>query len=136
MWTCPKCGQSFEHKDQPHFCVEGSREVEAYILDQPETIQPLLHQVRAVLRRTLPQAKEKIAWRMPTYWDQHNIIHFAAFKNHLGIYPGEEAIRHFSDRLKEYKTSKGAWQLPYNKPMPFDLIAEIAQWCHETGHHH
>lgn len=136
MWTCPKCGRSFEHKDRAHLCGEEPEAVEAYILNQPEHVQPLLHQVRAVLRKTLPQAKEKIAWRMPTYWDQHNIIHFAAFKNHLGIYPGEEAMVYFADRLKGYKTSKGAWQLPYDKPLPLDLIEEIARWCDETGNHH
>ncbi|HBN85904.1 MAG TPA: hypothetical protein DDZ89_18920, partial [Clostridiales bacterium] len=58
------------------------------------------------------------------------------FKNHLGIYPGQEAIVYFKERLTEYKTSKGAIQLPYNKPIPLELIVEIAMWCYETGNHH
>jgi len=64
------------------------------------------------------------------------IIHFAGFKKHIGLYPGSEAIEHFGERLTEYKTSKGAIQFLYDKPIPLALIAEIALWCHETGKHH
>lgn len=69
---------------------------------------------------------------MPTFKGKHNIIHFAANKKHLGLYPGEKAIEHFADRLSEYKTSKGTIQLPYDKPMPLDLIADIVKWCYEA----
>ncbi len=105
--------------------------IDAYIADQPESVQPLLEQVRETIRTALPDATERISWRMPTFWNKINIIHFAAHKNHIGIYPGEQAMVHFSDRLKDYKTSKGAVQFPYNKPIPFDLIEEIAKWCDE-----
>ena len=67
---------------------------------------------------------------MPTFWKGCNIIHFAAAKNHIGIYPGAEAIVAFADRLKDYKTSKGAIQLPGGKELPLELIAEIARWCY------
>ncbi|NLZ80490.1 MAG: hypothetical protein GX913_01595 [Clostridiales bacterium] len=103
---------------------------------QAESIQPLLNQVRETLRATLPEANERISWRMPTYKAEKNIIHFAAFKKHIGIYPGEEAMVHFADRLTKYKTSKGALQLPYSKSLPLELIAEIAKWCYDTGNHH
>jgi len=105
--------------------------IDAYIADQPESVQPLLEQVRKTIRAALPDATERISWRMPTFWNRINIIHFAAHKNHLGIYPGEQAMVYFSNRLKDYKTSKGAVQFPYNKPIPFDLIEEIAKWCDE-----
>jgi uncharacterized protein YdhG (YjbR/CyaY superfamily) len=62
-----------------------------------------LNQVRDTISAVLPGAQESISWSMPTYWDKHNIIHFAAFKKHIGLYPGEKAIEHFSDRLTEYK---------------------------------
>jgi uncharacterized protein YdhG (YjbR/CyaY superfamily) len=110
--------------------------IEAYIAAQPENIQLSLNQVRDILRATLPDAEERISWRMPTYWRKHNIIHFAAFKKHIGIYPGDKAVEHFSGSLTEYRTSKGAIQLPYNKPLPLELIADIAKWCYETGNHH
>lgn len=66
---------------------------------------------------------------MPTYWKKHNLIQFAAFKKHIGLYPGPKAIEIFSDHLKAYKTSKGAIQFPYDQPLPLELIAQIAQWC-------
>ena len=107
-----------------------------YISTNPEEIQPLLNQVRDAIRQVLPDAEERISWRMPTYWKDHNIIHFAAFKKHIGIYPGPEAIIHFEERLSGYKTSKGAIQLPYDKHLPIELIADITKWCYETGNHH
>lgn len=110
--------------------------IDEYIAVQPEAIRPILQAVRAAIREALPDAREKISWRMPTFFRKTDIIHFAAFKNHLGIYPGDEGVRHFSDRILEYKSSKGAIQFPYNQPVPFRLIAEIAKWCDETGNHH
>lgn len=61
--------------------------------------------------------------------EKHNLLQFAAFKNHIGLYPGPQAVSTFADRLKEYKTSKGAIQLPFDKPLPFELIEAIAKWC-------
>jgi len=110
--------------------------IDAYIEDQPIQVQPLLKQVREAIRSVLPEAEERISWQMPTYWAKHNIIHFAAFKNHLGIYPGTEAIVHFADRLTPYKSSKGAVQFQYSEPLPLDLIKDIAVWCFVTGNHH
>jgi len=136
MWQCPKCGRSFKKQNQEHFCEVYPKTIDDYIAAQPERVQPILNQVRHAIRFVLPDAEERISWRMPTYWQKHNIIHFAAFKKHFGIYPGDKAIEHFADRLTEYKTSKGAWQLPYDKPVPLELIAEIAKWCLETGNHH
>ena len=74
---------------------------------------------------------EKISWQMPTFWKERNIIHFAAQKNHLGIYPGEKAMEHFTPQLAGYKTSKGAVQFPYKAfgKQELDLIEEIAAWC-------
>ncbi len=127
MWQCPKCGREFKNSNQDHFCGEPVKTIDAYIAEQPESVQPFLHEVRNTLRAILPDAEERIAWRMPTYWQKHNIIHFAAFKKHIGVYPGPKAIEKFADRLAEYKTSKGAVQFPYSKPLPLKLIAEIAK---------
>ena len=115
---------------------QSPQTIDAYIEMQPEKIRILLYQVRDTISRVLPDATERMSWKMPTYWDKHNIIHFAAFKNHLGIYPGDKAVLHFAEKLKDYKTSKGAIQFQYNEAIPFELIAEIARWCYETGNHH
>ena len=135
MWTCPKCRRSFKNQNQDHFCGKAPETIDAYILEQPEDIQKYLYQMHGILQAALPDAQERISWSMPTYWNQHNIVHFAGFKKHIGFYPGPQAIEMFEERLKEYKTSKGAIQFPYNKPLPAELITEIAKWCNDTGNH-
>jgi uncharacterized protein YdhG (YjbR/CyaY superfamily) len=122
----------FKNRNQDHYCGEPAKTIDEYIAAQAQSVQPLLNQVRDTLRAALPDAQEKIAWSMPTYWNKHNIIHFAAFTKHIGLYPGEKAMEHFASRLTEYKTSKGAVQLPYSKPLPLELIEEIAKWCDDT----
>ena len=135
MWTCHKCGRTFKNQNQDHFCGKAPETIDAYILEQPEDIQKYLYQMHGILQAALPDAQERISWSMPTYWNQHNIVHFAGFKKHIGFYPGSQAIEMFEERLKEYKTSKGAIQFPYNKPLPAELITEIAKWCNDTGNH-
>ncbi len=136
MWQCPKYGREFQNTNQDHYCGETLNTIDDYIAAQPEEVRSLLNQVRDTIREALPHAEERISWRMPTYWRKRNIIHFAAFKKHIGLYPGDKAVEHFSERLTEYKTSKGAVQFPHNKPLPLQLIAEIAKWCYDTGNHH
>ena len=128
MWRCPKCGRSFSREDQSHFCGRIET-IEQYIDEQDGTARLYLTEVRQILRDALPEAQEKISWSMPTYWKGRNIIHFAASKKHLGLYPGGEATEVFADRLAGYDVSKGTIRLPYNKPLPKALIAEIAAWC-------
>lgn len=135
MWVCPKCGRSFKNQNQDHYCGQPPQTIDAYIREQPDVAKDYLLQIRDAIRRALPDAKERISWWMPTYWDKHNIVQFAAFKQHIGFYPGPKAVEQFSERLREYKTSKGTIQFPYNKPLPTELIAEIARWCYETGNH-
>ena len=137
MWKCPKCGRTFKNENQSHYCGKSAETVEDYILAQDEGIRGQLRQVRTVLVSRLPDAKEKISWSMPTYWKDHNIIHFAAQKKHIGLYPGPEAVEFFSDKLNQVglKYSKGSIQIPYSDQLPLELIAEIADWCRETGNH-
>ena len=127
MWTCEKCGREFKSINQSHFCGEVLT-VDDYIADQAPELQPLLQRVRETICANAPDAIEKISWRMPTYWQGENLIHFAAFKNHIGLYPGMNAVVHFAERLEGYKTSKGTIQLPLSKPIDFALIAEIVRW--------
>ena len=102
--------------------------IDEYIKTQPEEIRPILAKIRATIRAAAPGATEKISWSMPTFWQNQNLIHFAAFKHHIGLYPGSEAISAFADRLSTYKTSKGAIQLPLDKPIDYTLIADITRW--------
>jgi len=105
--------------------------IDEYIDVQLEVIQPILRSVHMAIKTALPDAVEKISYQMPTYWQGKNLIHFAAQKRHLGIYPGAEAVMHFGPRLTKYKTSKGAIQFPYKDfgPEQTGFIQEIAAWC-------
>ena len=104
--------------------------IDEYIAAQSEAVQPRLNTIREAIRAAIPDATEKISYQMPTYWKGRNIIHFAAFKNHIGLYPGGEAPVVFADKLKGYKASKGTIQFPLDKELPLELIAEIAVWCY------
>ena len=130
QWKCPKCGREFSRQGQDHYCIKP-RSIDEYIAAQEERIQPVLREVRAILQSALPEAEERISWSMPTYWKGRNILHFAASKKHLGIYPGDEAVAAFSDELAGYDTAKGAIRLPYEEPLPADLIRRLAEWCFE-----
>lgn len=112
---------------------KSSNSINEYILAQPESTQIYLNKVRDTIRKVLPNVEERISWGMPTFWKGKNIIHFAACKKHIGLYPGEEAIIHFADKLSDYKTTKGAIQFPYKFPLPLELISEITKWCYITN---
>ena len=129
-WKCPKCGREFAKQDQQHFCVKP-KTVDEYIELQAENVQPKLREIRAILQAAIPEAEECISWSMPTYRKGRNIIHFAASKKHIGLYPGGEATTVFADELSGYNVSKGTIRLPYDKDLPVDLITRIAMWCYE-----
>lgn len=131
MWICPRCNRAFEKQDQPHDCAKPQT-VGEYIARQDAAAQPRLREIRAILLEALPEAEERISWSMPTYWKGRNIIHFAASKNHLGLYPGGEATGVFARELQGLDVSKGTIRLPYEKELPAGLIARIARWCLEA----
>lgn len=134
MWKCPKCGREFKKKGQSHYCGEKPKTVDEYIISQDADKQEDLRYIRRILHSALPEAEERISWSMPTYWKKHNILHFAASKEHIGLYPGPEAVEHFAEELRDYKTDKGTIRIPYGK-VDAALIEKIAKWCWQTGNH-
>ena len=131
MWKCPKCGREFDRQEQDHYCVKP-KNIDEYIAAQDEAVRPRLQEVRSLIRLAIPDAEERISWSMPTYWKGKNLIHFAASKKHLGLYPGDEAVAHFADELKDYDVSKGTIRLPYDAGLPAELIQRIARWCYDA----
>lgn len=129
-WKCPKCGRTFKKQDQPHYCGKP-KTVEEYIETQEETVRPRLREIRDILRKALPEAEECISWSMPTYRKGRNIIHFAAAKKHIGIYPGGEATTVFAEELAGMDVSKGTIRLPHDQEVPAALIDKIARWCYK-----
>ena len=128
MWQCPNCRRNFKNVNQSHSCGSKLSTIDEYISAQPEEIRPLLEKIRKTIRKAAPASTEKISWSMPTFWLGENLIHFAAFKNHIGIYPGDLSRIPFAEKLSAYKTTKGAIQFPLDKPIDYKLIAEIARF--------
>ncbi len=105
----------------------AANNIDEYIATCPPEVQGILQQVRTVIREVAPQAVEAIRYGMPTFILYGNLVHFAAFKRHIGFYPTPAGIEPFKAELAAYPTSKGAIQFPLNRPVPFDLIRRIVQ---------
>ena len=130
MWKCPKCGREFSRQEQQHYCGKPQT-IDEYIDAQDASVRPKLREVRAIIRAAIPEAQERMSWSMPTFWKGRNLIHFAASKRHLGLYPGGEATTVFAEELAGIDVSKGTIRLPYDKELPAELIKKIAVWCRE-----
>lgn len=101
------------------------RTVDEYIALYDGEIRTRMEKLRALILGCSPGITEKISWAMPTFVLNGNLVHFSAGKHHLGFHPTPSAIEAFAGRLSGYKHSKGTVQLPYNQPMPYDLLREM-----------
>ncbi len=99
--------------------------IDEYIVGFPEDVQAILQAIRQTIKAAAPQAEEAISYQMPTFKLKGNLVHFAAFKNHIGFYPVPSGIEQFKEELAVSKQGKGSVQFPLDKPMPFDLIRRI-----------
>lgn len=102
--------------------------IDEYISGFPQETQELLKEVRLTIQRAAPDAAEAIKYGMPTFTLQKNLVHFAAFKNHIGLYPTPSSIPAFEKELEQYKHSKGGIQFPYSMRIPHDLITRIVEF--------
>jgi uncharacterized protein YdhG (YjbR/CyaY superfamily) len=105
-----------------------ARNIDEYIAGFPEETQQLLEKVRAIIKKAAPEAKEKINYGIPTFTLNGNLVHFAAFKNHIGFYPTPSGIEAFRKELSSYESAKGSVKFPIDEPIPFDLITEIVKF--------
>ncbi len=101
--------------------------IDDYIAGFPPEIQAILAQIRATIRQAVPDAEEVISYQMPTFKLHGNLVHFAAFKRHIGLYPTPGAIEQFKDELARYAVAKGTVRFPLDEPIPYALIGEIAR---------
>lgn len=102
--------------------------IDEYIMKFPPEVQKRLNTLRNVIREAAPNAEEKISYQMPTFYLSGNLVHFAAYKNHVGFYPAPSGIEAFQKELAPYKTSKGAIQFPLEKEIPYDLVKSIVKF--------
>ncbi len=99
--------------------------IDEYIAGFPEEVQKLLKELRATIKAAAPEAEEKISYQMPAFTQNGVLVYFAAHKQHIGFYPTSSGIENFRKELSAYVTSKGAIQIPYSKPIPYDLVNRI-----------
>ena len=104
------------------------RNVDEYIAGFPDEVQVKLEKLRATIKAAAPESEEKISYQMPTFALKGNLVHFAAYENHIGFYPGSSGIEQFKAELSIYKGGKGSVQFPLDQPIPYDLIRKIVSF--------
>ena len=107
---------------------QGHATIDEYIRPFPSRVQDKLAEMRDAISAAAPQAQEKISYRMPTFYLNGNLVHFAAHSKHIGFYPTPSAIEAFEDELSKYQYSKGAVQFPMDEPLPIGLIKKIVRF--------
>ena len=105
-----------------------AKNIDEFIAEYPENIQKVLKKVRATIRKAAPQAEETINYGIPTFTLSGNLVHFSAFKSHIGFYPTPSGIEKFKQELSAYEGAKGSVKFPLDKPIPHDLITKIVKF--------
>ena len=106
----------------------GFNSIDEYIATFPKDIQKILEELRATIKAAAPDSEEKISYQMPTFFMNGNLVHFAAFKKHIGFYPTPSGIEAFQKELSVYDGAKGSVQFPIDEPMPLKLISRIVKF--------
>ena len=102
--------------------------IDQYLKICPKEAKERLESIRAFIRKLAPEAQEKISYQIPTYYLNGNMVHFAAFKNHIGLYPTSSGVRVFEEELKKYKHSRGSIQFPMDEALPLGLVKRIVKY--------
>lgn len=115
-------------KIKPAYRTGEFETIDEYIKTFPNDVQKILEQVRQTIKEAAPDAEEAISYQIPTFKLNGNLVHFAAFKNHIGFYPAPSGQKAFEKDLSVYKSGKGSVQFPIDKPMPLSLIKKIVKY--------
>lgn len=102
--------------------------IDEYIGTFPKEVQEILKKLRAVVKEAAPEAEERISYRMPTFSQKGNLVHFAAYKKHIGFYPTPSGIQAFKNELSAYEGAKGSVKFPIDEPLPYTLIGKIVRF--------
>ncbi|HUP62007.1 MAG TPA: DUF1801 domain-containing protein [Thermoanaerobaculia bacterium] len=102
--------------------------IDEYIAGFPNDVQKILKKIRTTIRKAAPDAQETIRYAIPTFTLNGNLVHFAAYKHHIGFYPAPSGTKKFQKELAPYKSGKGSIQFPLDEPIPCDLISEIVKF--------
>lgn len=108
--------------------MKNNKTIDQYIQGYPEEVKQLLEKMRQTIQKAAPEATEAIAYGIPTFRQNGNLVHFGGFKKHIGFYPAPSGIEEFKDEVKQYEAGKGSLQFPIDKPIPYDLITRIVKF--------
>jgi len=104
------------------------KDIDEYIADYPKDVQKILAKVRATIRKAAPQAQEAISYQIPAFKQNGNLIHFGAYKTHIGLYPAPRGVEKFKKDLERYGSGKATLKFPLDEPVPYDLITKIVEF--------
>ncbi len=124
----PVAGPRFFLGESVEKAKQGKQTIDDYIKSFPVDVQKKLESIRRLVKKLAPEAQEKISYQIPTFYLNGNLVHFAAFKNHIGFYPTPRGVSAFQKELSRYKNGKGSVQFPMDEPLPLDLIKRIVQF--------
>ena len=102
--------------------------MDEYIDAFPEDVKGILNELRQTIKEVAPKAEETISYQIPTFTLNGNMVHFAAFENHIGFYPTPSGMEAFKEELSRYKGAKGSVQFPIDEPLPLPLIRRIVEY--------
>lgn len=125
MWKCPNCGREFKNTNQGHYCGKSPKTVDEYIASQPYEYRSHVSELRDIIKKSVPDITEYIAWSMPYYKKNGISISFAACKTYISFYLGAEILENFGSELTGFKIKKNAVYLPYDKELPSEIIGSI-----------
>jgi uncharacterized protein YdhG (YjbR/CyaY superfamily) len=106
----------------------GFTSIDEYIATFPDEIQKILEELRAAIKAAAPDAVEKISYQMPTFFLKGNLVYFAAWKNHIGLYATPSGNEAFKKELSIYESAKGSIKFPIDRPLPLELITRIVKF--------
>jgi uncharacterized protein YdhG (YjbR/CyaY superfamily) len=107
---------------------DSPKDIDEYIAGFPADVQAMLEKIRRTIKKAAPDAEETIKYQMPTFALKGNLIHFAVFKKHIGLYPVPRGVEEFKNRLSAYEGEKSTLRLPLDKPIPTPLISDIVKF--------
>src|SRR5919109_3980380 len=102
--------------------------IDEYINTFPEDMRRILNELRRTIKEAAPEGEETISYQIPTFALNGNLVHFAAFENHIGFYPTPSGMEAFKKELSGYKGAKGSVQFPIHEPLPLPLIRRIVEF--------
>jgi len=104
---------------------KGAADIDQYIAGFPSDVQKLLQKIRKTIKKAAPSAEEAISYAIPTFKLNGNLVHFAAYQNHIGLYPAPRGVAEFEVEMARYGGGKGTARFPLDEPIPYELIARI-----------